>query len=86
MKSVYFIIHLGKNPPPQNGRRLKSVSFKKNTGFTVSTFPIQLDFSQNQPATTTLNTGSSRTLTVDTFNNFERREYVECNLLAKETS
>jgi len=24
-KSAYFTIHLGKNPPPQNGCRLKSV-------------------------------------------------------------
>jgi hypothetical protein len=34
----------------------------KSTGFTSSTFPIQPDFSQNQPATNTLNTGSSWTL------------------------
>ena len=34
----------------------------KSTGFTSSTFPIQLDFSQNQLATITLNTGSPRTL------------------------
>jgi hypothetical protein len=34
----------------------------KITGFTSSTFPIQLDFSQNQPAAITLNTGSPRTL------------------------
>ena len=63
MKSAYFIIHLGKNPPPQNGCRLKSIFlFIKNADFTSSTFPIQLDFSQNQPATITLNTGSPRTL------------------------
>ena len=31
-------------------------------GFTSSTFPIQPDFSQNQPAAITLNTGSPRTL------------------------
>jgi hypothetical protein len=36
--------------------------FCKSTGFTSSTFPIQPDFSQNQPATITLNTGSPRTL------------------------
>ena len=28
MKSAYFTIHPGKNPPPQNGCRLKSVFFK----------------------------------------------------------
>ena len=63
MKSAYFTIHSGKNPPPQNGCRLKSVFFIKiNTGFTSSTFPIQPDFSQNQPASITLNTGSPWTL------------------------
>ena len=31
MKSAYFIIHLGKNPPPQNGCRLKSVLFFKTS-------------------------------------------------------
>ena len=36
--------------------------FPKSTGFTSSTFPIQPDFSQNQPAAITLNTGSPRTL------------------------
>jgi len=45
MESAYFTIHLGKNPPPQNGCRLKSVFFLKSTGFTSSTFPIQPDFS-----------------------------------------
>ena len=34
----------------------------KSTGFTSSTFPIQPDFSQNQPAAITLNIGSPRTL------------------------
>jgi hypothetical protein len=34
----------------------------KSTSVTSSTFPIQLDFSQNQPAAITLNTGSSQTL------------------------
>jgi hypothetical protein len=34
----------------------------KSTGFTSSTFPIQPDSSQNQPAAITLNTGSPRTL------------------------
>jgi hypothetical protein len=29
MKFAYFIIYPGKNPPPQNGCRLKSVSFFK---------------------------------------------------------
>jgi hypothetical protein len=36
--------------------------FFKSTGFTSSTFPIQPDFSQNQPAVITLNTGSPWTL------------------------
>ena len=30
MKSAYFTIHLGKNPPPQNDCRLKSVLFLKH--------------------------------------------------------
>ena len=66
MKSVYFAIHPGRNPPPQNGCRLKFVFIFifKSTGFTSSTFPIQPDFSQNQPAAITLNTGSPRTLGV----------------------
>jgi hypothetical protein len=29
MKSAYFAIHPGKNPPPQNDCRLESVSFFK---------------------------------------------------------
>jgi hypothetical protein len=29
VKSTYFTIHLAKNPPPQNGCRLKSVVFLK---------------------------------------------------------
>ena len=57
MKSAYFTIHLGKNPPPQNGCRLKSAFFFKSTNFHSSTFPIQPDFSQNQPAAITMNTG-----------------------------
>jgi hypothetical protein len=66
MKTPYFTIHLGKIPPPQNGCRLKYGLFK-STGFTSSTFPIQPDFSQNQPATIALNTGSPRTLFHPTF-------------------
>ena len=62
MKSTYFTIHPGKNLPPQNGCRLKSIFFVKSTGFTSSRFPIQPDLSQNQPAAITLNTGSPRTL------------------------
>ena len=50
MKSAYFTIYPGKNPPPQNGFPLKSGVFflkrKKGTGFISSTFPIQPDFSQ----------------------------------------
>ena len=54
MKSAYVTIHPDKNPPPQNGCQLKSVFFFfKSTGFTSSTFPIQPDFSQNQPAAIT---------------------------------
>jgi hypothetical protein len=59
MKSTFLTIHPGKNPPPQNGASWNPF---KSTGFTSSTFPIQLDFSQNQPCTITLNTGSPRTL------------------------
>ena len=62
MKSTYFTMHPGKNPPLQNGCWLKYVFFLKGTGFTSSTFPIQPYFSQNQPATMTLNTGSPWTL------------------------
>jgi hypothetical protein len=51
-----------KNPPPQNGCRLKSVFVFKSTGFTSSTFPIQPNFSQNQLAAITLNTSCPRTL------------------------
>jgi hypothetical protein len=29
MKSAYFTIHPGKNPPPQNGCQLKSIFFSK---------------------------------------------------------
>jgi hypothetical protein len=36
--------------------------FFQSTSFTSSTFPTQPDFSQNQPAAFTLNTGSPRTL------------------------
>jgi hypothetical protein len=36
--------------------------FLESTSFTSSTFPIQPDFSQNQPAAVTLNPGSPRTL------------------------
>jgi hypothetical protein len=62
MKSTCFTIHAGKNPPPQNGCRFKSDYSFKSIGFTSSTFPIQPDFSQNQPAAITLNTGSPWTL------------------------
>jgi hypothetical protein len=64
MKSAHFTIHLGKNPPPQNGGQLKYVFFflEKNIGITSSTFLIKLDFSQNQLAANTLNSGSPRTL------------------------
>ena len=62
MKSTYFTIRPGKNP------LLKWLPVEicfiiiKSAGFTSSTFPIQPDFSQNQLATITLNTGSPRTL------------------------
>jgi hypothetical protein len=46
---------------------LKSVLFFKTTGLTSSTFPIQPDVSQNQPAAITLNTGSPRTLIPTSF-------------------
>jgi hypothetical protein len=62
MKSTYFTIHPGKNPPPQRWLLVEIRFIVKNTGFTSSVFPIQPDFSQNQPAAITLNTGSPRTL------------------------
>jgi hypothetical protein len=64
MKTAYITIHRGKNPPPQNGSRLKSVFLIKSTGFTSSTFPTQPDFSQNQPDVITLNICSSLTLII----------------------
>ena len=63
MKSTYFTIYPDKNPPHQNGCGLKSVFiYFKSTGFTSSTFPIQLAISPNQPVAITLNTGSPQTL------------------------
>jgi hypothetical protein len=68
------MIQTGWNLPLLQFIRVKSSSSKwllveihffknfKSTGFTSSTFPIQPDFSQNQPAAITLNTGSPRTL------------------------
>ena len=60
------------NPPISQFIRVKILLLKmvagwnpfffKSTGFTSSTFPIQPDFSQNQPAAITLNTGSPGTL------------------------
>ena len=47
--------------------------FLKSTSFTSSTFPIQPDLSQNQPAAITLNTGSPRTLVCPS-RCFEERE------------
>jgi hypothetical protein len=38
MKTVYFIIHPGENPPPQNGCQLKSVFFSKHR-FHILHFP-----------------------------------------------
>jgi hypothetical protein len=69
MKSAYFIILPSKNSPPQMVVVWNPYFFNflilnvLSTGFTSSIFPIQLDFSQNQPAAITLNTGSPRTLT-----------------------
>ena len=40
------------------------VLFFKSTGFASSTFPIQPDFSQNQPAAITQITGSPRALDI----------------------
>jgi hypothetical protein len=39
MKSAYFTIHPGKNPPPQNGCQLKSVLFLKKHRFHIPHFP-----------------------------------------------
>ena len=62
MKSAYFTIHrvnilllkmvVGWNP----------FCFFKSTSFTSSTFPIQQDFSQNQPVAIILDIDSPRTL------------------------
>jgi hypothetical protein len=49
--------------------------FKKNTGFTSSTFPIQQNFLQNQPAAITLYTGSPQTMAGHQFANVETWEY-----------
>ena len=67
MKSTYLTIHPGKNPPPQNGCRLKSVFFLRSTGFTSSTFPIHPDLSQNQTGRqyTNLEYGQQRWLTFE---------------------
>jgi hypothetical protein len=64
MKSAYFTIHPGKNPSSSKWLHveIRFIFIFKSTGFTSSTFPIQPDFSQNQPAAITLNTGSPRTL------------------------
>jgi hypothetical protein len=62
MKSAYLTIHPGKNPPPQNDSWLNSFFPQtKSTDFTSSTFLVQPDFSQNQPAAITQNTGSPQT-------------------------
>jgi len=62
MTYAYFIIHLGLSSSSEwfpVEIRFKKI---KSTCFTSSTFPIQADFSQNQPAAITLNTCSPRTL------------------------
>jgi hypothetical protein len=61
MKSAYFTIHPGKISSSSKWLpvEIRFVFVFKNTGFTSSTFPIQPDFSQDQPATH--NTGSPRT-------------------------
>jgi hypothetical protein len=62
MKSAYFKIHPGKKSSSSKWLPVE-ISFFLSTGFTSSTFPIQPDFSQNQLAAITLNTGSPQTLT-----------------------
>jgi hypothetical protein len=62
MKSTYFTIRMGKILLPKLVASRNPIFFLKNIGFTSSTFPIQLDFSQNQPTAITLNTSSPRTL------------------------
>ena len=48
MESVYFTIHLGKNPSSSKWLPVEiRFCFFESTGFTSSTFPIQPDFSQN---------------------------------------
>jgi hypothetical protein len=49
---AYFTLHAVKMVACSN-------PFFLSTGFTSSTFPIQPDFSQNQPAAITLNIGFS---------------------------
>jgi hypothetical protein len=66
MKSAYFIIHPGKNPP-QNGCRLNYYYYYYyiiffNEEAPVSHPPLSQIFSQNQPAAIILNIGSLRTL------------------------
>jgi hypothetical protein len=63
MKSAFFTIHPGKKSSPSKWFpvEIRFVFVFKSTGFTSSTFPIQPDFSQDQPAAITHNTGSPRT-------------------------
>jgi hypothetical protein len=69
MKSAYFTLHPGKNF--SFSKWLQVVFFyRKSTGFASSTFPIQLDFSKNQLAAITLNTGSPRALAPSTRNGY----------------
>jgi hypothetical protein len=62
MKSTYFTIHPGKKSSSSKWLPVEIRFFFQSTGFTSSTFPIQPDFSQNQLAAITLNTGSPHTL------------------------
>ena len=60
MKSVYFTIHPSKKYSSLKWLPVEIQFLVKCTGFTSSTFPIQPDFSQNQPAAIALNPGNIR--------------------------
>jgi hypothetical protein len=77
MKSAYFTLHPGKNLSFSKWLQVEIrcsfvfvFFYRKSTGFASSTFPIQLDFSKNQLAAITLNTGSPRALAPSTRNGY----------------
>jgi hypothetical protein len=62
MKSTYFTNPSGEKSSSSKWLPVEIRFLFKSTGFTSSTFSIQPDFPQNQPAAITLYTGSPRTL------------------------